>query len=121
VDGKTYYFYGEYTTNSSGYCMISLNGTSGKYVLRELEAPLGYQKMADRYLYYTEAPLTAKDIPSGFENVFQNQTLSIVNDPIVNDSIVLPKTGGYGTGLLYMTALILIMLAAGVLLHRKQG
>jgi fimbrial isopeptide formation D2 family protein len=121
VDGKTYYFYGEYTTNSSGYCMISLNGTSGKYVLRELEAPLGYQKMADRYLYYTEAPLAAKDIPSGFENVFQNQTLSIVNDPIVNDSIVLPETGGYGTGLLYMAALILIMLAAGALLHRKQG
>jgi fimbrial isopeptide formation D2 family protein len=116
VDGKTYYFYGEYTTNSSGYCMISLNGTGGKYVLRELEAPLGYQKMADRYLYYTEAPLAAGDIPSGFENVFQNQTLSIVNDPIV-----LPDTGGYGTGLLYMAASILIMLAAGALLHRRQG
>jgi LPXTG-motif cell wall-anchored protein len=72
--------------------------------------------MADRYLYYTEAPLAAGDIPSGFENVFQNQTLSIVNDPIV-----LPETGGYGTGLLYMAASILIMLAAGALLHRKQG
>jgi fimbrial isopeptide formation D2 family protein len=114
-NGNTYYYYGEYETNSNGYCLIQGLSKNGKYILRELEAPLGYQKMADRYLYYTEDPLAAEDVPSGFENVFQNQTLSIVNDPIV-----LPDTGGYGTGLLYMAASILIMLAAGALLHRRQ-
>jgi fimbrial isopeptide formation D2 family protein len=113
--GNTYYYYGEYVTNNRGYCLIQGLSKNGKYILRELKAPLGYQKMADRYLYYTEDPLPAKDVPSGFGNVFQNQTLSIVNDPIV-----LPATGGYGTCLLYMAASILIMLAAGALLHWRK-
>jgi hypothetical protein len=114
-NGNTYYYYGEYVTDSRGYCLIQDLSKNGKYILRELETPMGYQKMADRYLYYTEDPLAAGTVPSGFENVFQNQTLSIVNEPIV-----MPETGGYGTCLLYMAASILIMLAAGALLHWRK-
>jgi hypothetical protein len=113
-DGLTYYYYGEYTTNESGYCLISLNSSNEKYILREYEAPLGYEKMADKYIQYSADPLESGAVAVGFENVFKNQTLSIVNEPII-----LPETGGFGTWSIYLAAALLILLAECLLLRRR--
>jgi uncharacterized surface anchored protein len=105
-----------YETDSSGYCLIQGLNDGGKYILREYEAPVGYQKMDDIYIQYSQNPLEAEQITNEFVNVFKNQTLSVVNDPV----LMLLETGGSGTGIIYIISSLMIVLSVGGLLLRKR-
>jgi hypothetical protein len=115
-DNRTYYYFGVYETDSSGYCLIQGLNDGGKYILREYEAPVGYQKMDDIYIQYSQNPLEAEQITNEFVNVFKNQTLSVVNDPV----LMLLETGGSGTGIIYIISSLMIVLSVGGLLLRKR-
>jgi LPXTG-motif cell wall-anchored protein len=114
-DGRAYYYFGTYETDSNGYCLVQGLNNGGKYILREYEAPAGYTKMEDKYIQYTENPLEDSKLTENFDNVFKNQTLSIVNE-----AFLLPETGGAGRIALYGLAVLLVLAGAGYLLRKKK-
>jgi hypothetical protein len=115
-DTGTYYYIGAYTTDAEGHCVISnlrySAGTQHKYVLREI-TPTGYEPAEDLYIAYTENPDSGTQ--EGFLNVYKDETLPIVNQPI---SVTLPATGGCGTTVLYFWSSLLTLGAAGGLIFR---
>jgi hypothetical protein len=81
-------------------------------VLREI-TPTGYEPAEDLYIAYTENPDSGTQ--EGFLNVYKDETLPIVNQPI---SVTLPATGGCGTTVLYFWSSLLTLGAAGGLIFR---
>lgn len=98
------------TTGADG--KISITGLdSDTYYLREIEAPAGYNKLAD------DVEIVIVGMDNGGETVTYTTVVAEVNN---NSGTELPDTGGIGTKIFYYVGGVLVALAAVVFVTRKR-
>ena len=84
--------------------------------LREIEAPAGYNKLADdvKVVVNRMKEVTNED---GATEIVYTTVIAKVNN---NSGAELPSTGGMGTTIFYLIGGILVVLAAVVFITRKR-
>ncbi|WP_418520505.1 SpaA isopeptide-forming pilin-related protein [Holdemanella porci] len=113
----TDYIVGDTDTNNnvmtSGTTVFNINGLkAGTYYLKEIEAPKGYNKLANAIEI---------EIENGNIKVNKNGTLTSATQVDVENKTgtVLPSTGGAGTTMIYLIGGALV-LGSGVVLATKR-
>lgn len=113
----TDYIVGDTDTNNnvmtSGTTVFNINGLkAGTYYLKEIEAPKGYNKLANAIEI---------EIENGNIKVNKNGTLTSATQVDVENKTgtVLPSTGGVGTTMIYLVGAVLV-LGSGVVLATKR-
>lgn len=98
------------TTDKAG--KISIQGLDADtYCLREIEAPAGYNKLAE----------DVEVVITGADNSTETATYTTVTAKVNNNSgSELPDTGGMGTTMFYLIGGVLVVLAAVILITRKR-
>ncbi len=98
----------------------------GDYMLREVKAPDGYNKIDDveftvRATHDTTAAEPVLTSLDGGELFNGDITTGILNAMVVNEAgIVLPETGGRGTTLIYILGVVMLLGASVILVARKR-
>lgn len=117
-ENGTDYIVGETDTNdnvmTSGTEVFNINGLkAGKYYLKEIEAPKGYNKLAN--------PIEVQIDDNGNVKVMKDGKLTDATQvEVLNKSgTVLPSTGGAGTTMIYLVGAVLV-LGSGVVLATKR-
>lgn len=88
---------------------------AGTYWLEETEAPVGYNKLAERQ----KVEITEKDLTTTMQGTTWsdgNGGVHVVN----NTGAELPSTGGIGTTIFYIAGSVLVLAAAVLLITRKR-
>lgn len=114
----TDYIVGDTDTNNnvmtSGTTVFNINGLkAGTYYLKEIEAPKGYNKLANA--------IEIEIDNNGNIKVNKNGTLTSATQVDVENKTgtVLPSTGGVGTTMIYLVGAVLV-LGSGVVLATKR-
>ena len=114
----TDYIVGDTDTNNnvmtSGTTVFNINGLkAGTYYLKEIEAPKGYNKLANA--------IKVEITNDGKVRVEKNGALTDVTQVDVENKTgtVLPSTGGAGTTMIYLVGAVLV-LGSGVVLVTKR-
>lgn len=114
----TDYIVGDTDTNNnvmtSGTTVFNINGLkAGTYYLKEIEAPKGYNKLANA--------IEIEIDNNGNIKVNKNGTLTSATQVDVENKTgkVLPSTGGAGTTMIYLVGAVLV-LGSGVVLATKR-
>lgn len=117
-ENGTDYIVGETDTNdnvmTSGTEVFNINGLkAGTYYLKEIEAPKGYNKLAN--------PIEVQIDDNGNVKVMKDGKLTDATQvEVLNKSgTVLPSTGGAGTTMIYLIGAVLV-LGSGVVLATKR-
>lgn len=117
-ENGTDYIVGETDTNdnviTSGTEVFNINGLkAGTYYLKEIEAPKGYNKLAN--------PIEVQIDDNGNVKVMKDGKLTDATQvEVLNKSgTVLPSTGGAGTTMIYLVGAVLV-LGSGVVLATKR-
>lgn len=117
-ENGTDYIVGETDTNdnvmTSGTEVFNIKGLkAGTYYLKEIEAPKGYNKLAN--------PIEVQIADNGNVKVMKDGKLTDATQvEVLNKSgTVLPSTGGAGTTMIYLVGAVLV-LGSGVVLATKR-
>lgn len=117
-ENGTDYIVGETDTNdnvmTSGTEVFNINGLkAGKYYLKEIEAPKGYNKLANHIEVQIDDNGNVKVMKDG--KLTDAPQVEVLN----KSGTVLPSTGGAGTTMIYLVGAVLV-LGSGVVLATKR-
>ena len=103
------------TTNAMGITTFA-GLESGTYFLQEIEAPSGYNKLANDIEVVISAPAYAED------DIYHTRPIGVsLTKPVANSSgSVLPETGGIGTTIFYILGAVILVGAGVTLLVRRR-